>query len=295
MVTTPKGKKTPKNAEKGNEILFRLSHYVSAECGSRQKSETTVEEVKIYLIHSGKLKFSLANTVYQPMTLVIVNPELKYTMNFLETTEYSCLSIDKALFKQITFSEFFYVANKFFIEYDQRLRACALFNEDYSQINNIFIMLNENFCSYNTGLLEKFTSAQLLLLINKLLINQEAVEFVKNRKQKKFSLSERVATFINENLMGEISLQDICDEFGYSKYHISHVFKNDLGVSVGSYIVSKKVLLSQKYLLETEKTISDIASDLYFSSPSYFCVSFKNILGYSPSEYRKMAKGVIKN
>ena len=273
-------------------INFELAHYVIGGKGDSVERSVPDNCIEMILVHDGSVKFSIFDKVFQTCSLVLINPALEYSLEFSEETTYSSFLISKDLFKQIYFSEFFYVVNKYYKSFDGTLKYTILFREDYTQINNIFIMLNENFSSYNPGLLEKFTAAQILLLTNKIITNQEASELVEINQSQKFSLGEKISAYINDNLTGELSLQAICQIFGYSKYHISHVFKEEVGIPIGAYIAHRRIMLSQKYLLETEKSISEIASDLNFSSPSYFCTNFKKILGYSPSEYLRMAKNI---
>ena len=68
---------------------------------------------------------------------------------------------------------------------------------------------------------------------------------------------------------------------------MAHAFKREYGVSPINYIIDCRIREGKRLLAETDLAPSQIASILGFSSSSYFCKTFSNIEGTSPTEYRK--------
>ena len=60
--------------------------------------------------------------------------------------------------------------------------------------------------------------------------------------------------------------------------------------SVSEYIRNEKVTEARWLLAYTDKTSIEIATDLSFSSHSYFISVFKKVKGVTPKEYRNQNK-----
>lgn len=96
---------------------------------------------------------------------------------------------------------------------------------------------------------------------------------------------------IDAHITEPLSIASLARQTGYAGYYISSLFKKELGVSIGSYMKSKKIGHAKLLLTTTSKSIRDIAADLHFSSASHFCAAFREDTGISPGEYRAKGKG----
>lgn len=86
------------------------------------------------------------------------------------------------------------------------------------------------------------------------------------------------------------TVDDVANEFFISKYHLMHLFKKYVGVSIMEYITNTKIMLACKYLLSSDKSIHEISVLCGFSSCSYFCKLFKKRMHLTPSDYRNKKK-----
>jgi len=112
-------------------------------------------------------------------------------------------------------------------------------------------------------------------------------------KREKHSMDNQVTdiiSFINENLSEKISLDIIGKKFHISKYYLCHLFKETTQMSIMTYILSQRISLAKNLIINTDKSISEIAIASGFSCFSYFSRMFKSSESISPREFRNKYK-----
>lgn len=93
--------------------------------------------------------------------------------------------------------------------------------------------------------------------------------------------------YIRAQIYAPITLSDVARSVHRSPSYVMKKFKSDLGVRVSEYITRCKLEEARTMLVFTEKSLSQISSDLYFSSQSYFQNLFKKAYGITPARFRK--------
>jgi AraC family transcriptional regulator len=85
-----------------------------------------------------------------------------------------------------------------------------------------------------------------------------------------------------------MSVEELSDAAGFSKYHFSRIFQGILHESL-AYYVNRIRLERALFLLahRQDKNVTDIAYELGLSDSAVFSRVFKNFYGISPSQYRK--------
>lgn len=99
-----------------------------------------------------------------------------------------------------------------------------------------------------------------------------------------------VCTYIEENILEQILLEDLADRSGLSLSRFKHRFKEETGIPPAEYILRKKIDRSKEMIQNTDLAIQDIAYTLDFSSSPYFATVFKRFIGMTPLEFRKFEK-----
>ena len=104
------------------------------------------------------------------------------------------------------------------------------------------------------------------------------------------SVSDQIVAFINHNLSRKLNIRMLTEVFHMSESNLSHTFKNQKGISVQRYIYNAKINRAKQWLLNTDFTVTEIASMLNYSDIYSFSHSFRQLVGLSPLEYRKLNK-----
>ncbi|WCN37633.1 helix-turn-helix domain-containing protein [Aneurinibacillus uraniidurans] len=99
-------------------------------------------------------------------------------------------------------------------------------------------------------------------------------------------LIRQAVRFIKEQLNERIMLEEVAQYCCLSKYHLSHLFKREVGLSVIDFINKLRLEKAKYYLETTDLTVQQIASQVGFQDASYFSRMFKKVHQFSPSEYR---------
>jgi len=99
--------------------------------------------------------------------------------------------------------------------------------------------------------------------------------------------SARIRRYIDHHFKEPVNLDQLAQIASLNKYHLSHIFTRDYGISPINYLLSLRIRESRMLLRSTDHTLAQIAQLVGFSSPSYFSQSFRKATGISPAQYRK--------
>ena len=103
----------------------------------------------------------------------------------------------------------------------------------------------------------------------------------------------KVIDYVSQNLDKPISLEKLASISYFSPYHFHRIFVAVTGESVNNFTVRVRLEKTARLLKFTKNTISHIAFECGFSSPSDFSRTFKKYFDVAPSAYRK--NGKLKN
>ncbi len=109
----------------------------------------------------------------------------------------------------------------------------------------------------------------------------------KNRNIRHTRVFTKAKEFIWGNYNQDISLKKIAEAVGISPFYLSHLFRNEMGISFLEYVTSVRMSVAKKLLQQTSMSIMEICLEVGYQDPSHFAKIFRKNEGIRPVEYRK--------
>ena len=122
-------------------------------------------------------------------------------------------------------------------------------------------------------------SALLVLVMRLIRINPEDEAALSQECQK-------IKEYLDQNFTSPITLDSLSETVYIIKHYLSHLFKEQTGVSPIKYLTSKRMEKACELLSETELPVSEVSKAVGYENPLYFSQVFKRIYGISPVKYR---------
>lgn len=99
---------------------------------------------------------------------------------------------------------------------------------------------------------------------------------------------KKMITYTEEHFAQHITLENIASSGACCKSRCSLLFKKYLRETPMTYIAKLRLRKSLAALLDSDKSITDIAYEYGFCGASYYCETFQKYYGTSPLKYRKL-------
>lgn len=107
-----------------------------------------------------------------------------------------------------------------------------------------------------------------------------------NKHQEYAEKFMRICDYISVHCTEDLTLEEVADMAGFSKYHFSRLFKQFTNVSFYQYLSQNRIYTAEKLLAIPEYSVTAVAYNSGFTSLSSFIRMFKIVKGVTPSEFR---------
>ncbi|SIQ13356.1 AraC family transcriptional regulator [Halanaerobium kushneri] len=128
--------------------------------------------------------------------------------------------------------------------------------------------------------------AEMLIFIKRILA-KSTIQNLKYPDQKHKKISE-IAAYISQNYNEKLTLGRLAKKFNYSSGYLSRVFKEVTGFNFVEYKNNVRIKEASKLLLQSNLSVTEIATKVGFNNITHFGRIFKNFTDLSPLEYRKV-------
>ena len=95
-----------------------------------------------------------------------------------------------------------------------------------------------------------------------------------------------VMTYINNHYQEELSLEDVAQFAGFSRYYFSRSFKRQTGYSFKDYLCQKRLQVAMDLLIRSDLSMRGVAVESGFGSVATFNRVFREKKGCTPTQYR---------
>jgi len=122
-----------------------------------------------------------------------------------------------------------------------------------------------------------------------LLIKRTGVQNDEELPEPENRLIEDVVKYIETNFAQDLTLNFLSDKFALSPNYLSYLFKKCTGLNLKHYVLQRRIIEAKKLLENTpELKISAIPQIVGFHDFPVFNRNFRQVIGLTPSAYRKI-------
>lgn len=158
--------------------------------------------------------------------------------------------------------------------------------------SDVLEKLEHLYCSYGSGSVEGSSCFQVMedfISIMKILYGNLDVRRPGEIKESSEIIALRdMIAYVEEYFREQITLEQIALAGACCKSRCLLLFKKYLKETPIAYVTKLRLKKSLAMLLDSDRTITDIAYECGFCGASYYCETFRKYYGASPLKYRKM-------
>ena len=97
---------------------------------------------------------------------------------------------------------------------------------------------------------------------------------------------ERTRQFVTDHVTEPITVDSLAQIAGLSAPRLHARFRQEVGLPPGEFVLRAKIERARDLLGETDRSVTDIAHSLGFSSAQYFATAFKRLTRTTPTSFR---------
>ncbi len=118
-----------------------------------------------------------------------------------------------------------------------------------SQLQSLLVQFREesNKKQFGANLLLRTVIYQFMIQINRAVLHEEVIYLPKLHENNKISM---IFDYIHQNLKGDLSAEKIADSLFLSKSYLMHLFKEETGETLASYITAKRLSYARELILK---------------------------------------------
>ena len=231
---------------------------------------------EMFYVVGGRGQFQIEDRVYPVVTddLVVVNPQVRHTETSLDANplEYIVLGVDGL---------------ELLVDKEENQQFCIVNFKNTGGDIQFYLrdMLREiegKAPGYDTVCQDLLD----ILIVHLMRGSDFSAQMVPSSPQVSKE-GAAVRRYIEGHFKENLTLDDLAEVAHLNKYHMTHLFTRDYGVSPIRFMLSLRIRESCYLLRTTDHSLAQIARITGFSSPSYFSQSFRKAEGISPTDYRK--------
>ena len=219
-----------------------------------------------------------------PGDMIYIAPNIIHNISYeTEYSEHYCIKIDPRLLNPVNLYSIKNISNII----NNHLRNYEYFNQEeckdfFYDMHKLFAesisLYNNN--NYSSDLI---SYANTLRLLSFIIQNRSRINTINLESD----FVSKVDYYINKNFQ-TVTLEDISKHVGMSYTYFSKQFAENFGTNYSHYLNKIRIEKSIDMLTNTDKSITEVAFMVGFSSTSHYIKVFKKLMHITPSKYRKL-------
>jgi sigma-54 dependent transcriptional regulator, acetoin dehydrogenase operon transcriptional activator AcoR len=101
----------------------------------------------------------------------------------------------------------------------------------------------------------------------------------------------RVMAHVDARLGGPISLDDLANVAGVSRFHFHRQFRKSVGVTPREYVLRARIERAKGLLTESDLTVGEVSGAVGFADQSHFSNIFRRLTAMTPRSFRNSMSG----
>jgi len=163
-----------------------------------------------------------------------------------------------------------------------------LHGNDLQEIEQLYEKAYNEFHSHNVGY-ENIMFSYLMILLVSIFRIVTGNAHKKDGSKYRNDIIKNALKYIDDNFANpDLSLDTLANQCFMSKNYFAQFFKETTGQKFTKYVQNKRISYACELLISTDDRIVDIINKCGYRDIKYFNELFKNIVGKTPSEYRKI-------
>jgi YesN/AraC family two-component response regulator len=98
---------------------------------------------------------------------------------------------------------------------------------------------------------------------------------------------ERAIRFVDMYLDDDITLTQVAQEAGMSKFHFCRVFRHHIGLTFREFVARRRIGRALELLRDGQRSVTEVCFAIGFKNLSHFGRVFRQLVGRPPSAYRR--------
>ncbi len=261
-----------------NNLSISINHYGMQRC--KPSNRFGPEKRGYYIIHfilKGKGYYYVNGNCFileeNSMFLIRPNEETVYEADNKEPWQYCFIAFmgegAKEIVKDIGFED------NYVVKYENNVNLKPDFKEickvTGTERRDYYQMLSKMFLLFSK-----------LSNLNKSQVQKDNITTISQSVE----LSKAI-NYIETHYQENITVSDVARDIGFHRSNLYRIFRKELKVSVGQYIIDFKMDKAAFYAINTKFPFKEIAFSLGFEDYVCFYRVFKKKFGYSPTDYRE--------
>lgn len=156
------------------------------------------------------------------------------------------------------------------------------------------VTLDSDAIAIQSGFIENFdqfedpltAESETILFLNTVVHNIFKSRQQENKEEIRSNKMDQVKEHLDRYFTDQISLDELADIYGKSKYSLLRQFKRDYRLTPHAYLINKRINQA-KMMLQQDFNIARTAVECGFFDQSHFIKVFRNFTGMNPSDYKE--------